>query len=326
MHVSLALLLSFLLGNFAYGQSSNFNNLSRNWSKNKKEFMFGGGGSNFLGDLGGRDQIGTDYSLVDFDLPSVSFDLFVGFRYRYKPRFATTTMINYGRLKGDDRLTKDMIRRSRNLHFRSPILSVSQRFEWIVYANEQIGGRYRIPGIKRMPDRNNQFYLFGGLGLAWFNPKALYNNNWIALRPLSTEGQGLAGGIDEVKPWTFIIPVGAGFRVALNKTWRIGIEAIYTKTFSDYIDDVAGVYFSPAQLKSNVGADAAYLSNPAYENQFWYTPGQQRGDDELDAYLYLNLALYYNFTYKVFDGKFSGAPKYRGRSTKYRGGGRRYKF
>lgn len=280
--------------------------------------MFGGGASNFLGDLGGRDQIGTDFSPIDLDLPSTSWNVFVAYRYRFKPRWATTTMVNFGRLKGDDALTQDIIRRSRNLHFRSPILSASQRLEWIIYAKETIGGRYRIPGIKRMPDRNNQLYLFGGLGAAWFNPKGELNGQWIALRPLRTEGQGLTGGPELVKPWTFIVPLGMGMRFALNKQWRMGVEAIYTKTFSDYIDDVAGTYYSPDALAQEIGAEAAYFSNPAYENQFWFAPGQQRGDDELDAYLYLNVAMYYNFTYNVFNGNWGRKPKYRG--------ARRYKF
>jgi len=319
MRILVVLLLVLSLADNVLGQASNFNNMSRNWSKNKKEILFGFGATNFLGDLGGKNRIGTDYSLVDLDLPATSWGVLLGYRYRYRPRFATTTMVNFGRLRGNDAFTQEVIRRSRNLHFRSPILSISQRLEWIVYANEQIGGRYRIPGIRRMPDRNNQFYLFGGVGLAYFNPKAKYQNQWIALRPLSTEGQGLDGGPDPYKRYTLIIPMGAGLRFALGKQWRLGLEATFTMTFSDYIDDVHGVYYDRNSLQQQKGSEAAYFSNPAFENAHWFSTNMQRGDEQRDSYVYLNVVLYRNVTYKVFDGgRFQGgrrAPK-----------GRRYKF
>ena len=62
-----SILLLFAAG-FTYGQHTNFNT-QRNWSLNKKELVFGGGATQFLGDLGGRSQIGKDYSLADLDWP-----------------------------------------------------------------------------------------------------------------------------------------------------------------------------------------------------------------------------------------------------------------
>ena len=51
-----------------FAQHTNFNT-QRNWSLNKKEILFGLGATQFTGDLGGRNQIGKDYSLADIDLP-----------------------------------------------------------------------------------------------------------------------------------------------------------------------------------------------------------------------------------------------------------------
>lgn len=280
--------------------------------------MFGGGLSNFLGDLGGRNQIGTDYSLADLDLQAIAWNVQLGYRYRFKEHWATTTTVYGGIVRGNDNNTQELIRKSRNLHFRSPIISISQRAEWIYYNYEQFGGRYNIPGIRRRSDRNTQFYLFGGVGVTYFNPQAKYNDIWVNLRPLHTEGQGLPGGADEYGRFTVIVPMGFGFRWGINRVWRFGVEFSYTKTFSDYIDDVSTNYYSKSTLEGLYGDEAAYFSNPAYKNQQWFAAGEQRGDAEKDSYVYMNLVFYRNLTYKPTNYK-------GGRKPKYRGGGR-YKF
>lgn len=315
--IILPLLFTFILliveGSFA--QHTNFNT-QKNWSLNKKEILFGLGATQFLGDLGGKDQIGTDYSLKDIDWASTSFGGMVGFRYRFKPHWATTTTVNVGMLKGDDALTNEIIRNSRNLHFRTIIVELAQRIEWIILAKEQFGARYRMSGKKFMRERNDQLYVFGGIGINYFNPKANYNGEWIALRPLGTEGQGLEGAPRKPLPFTATIPFGIGGRIGLNRMWRIGIEASYIKTFSDYIDDVGQTYYDPAAIGAAYGQTAAYLSNPSTNNTTWFVPGSQRGDKQKDAYFYLNVVVTRNITYKDY-------AKER-KASQWRGG--RYKF
>jgi hypothetical protein len=284
----------------SFAQHTNFNT-QRNWSLNKKEIMFGVGATQFLGDLGGRDQIGTDYSPVDLDFPSTSIGGMVGYRYRFHPYWATTTSFNIGMLKGDDALTREIIRESRNLHFKSIIIELHQRIEVIVLANEKFGNRYSLSRhSKRMKNHNEQLYLFSGVGICYFNPKARYNGSWVALRPLSTEGQGLVDGPEKVLPVTATIPVGVGFRFGLNRMWRMGIEATYVKTFSDYIDDVSTVYYDRDALLAQVGPEAAFLSNPSSQNSTWFAAGQQRGDKQKDAYFYFNVVFARNLTYKDY--------------------------
>ena len=294
------ILLLLVASNAAYSQHTNFNT-QRNWSLNKKEIMFGIGGTQFLGDLGGRDRIGTDYSLVDIDFPSTGVGGMIGYRYRFHPYWATTSSINVGLLRGNDALTNEIIRESRNLHFRSIVVEYQQRIECIVLANEKFGARYNISGHnKRMKNHNEQLYFFTGLGVSYFNPKAKLNGTWTALRPLSTEGQGLNGGPSEYLPVTATVPFGIGMRMGIGRMWRLGLEATYVKTFSDYIDDVHGVYYDADILATQVGYDAAYLSNPSEQNSTWFGTGQQRGDKQKDAYFYLNLVVARNITYKDY--------------------------
>lgn len=304
--------LFLLLASFSFGQHSNFNT-QRNWSMNKKEIVFGLGATQFLGDLGGRNRIGRDYSIADIDFPSTGIGGMVGYRYRFHPYWATTTSLNVGLLRGSDAKTSEIIRNSRNLEFRSIIVELHQRLEFIVLSNEKVGARYKVRGHKYAKNKNTQLYVFGGVGVSYFNPKARYNGAWTALRPLSTEGQGMADGIDKTLPVTLTLPSGFGVRVGMGQMWRIGLEATYVKTFSDYIDDVHGVYYDPSKLSS---PQAAYLSNPAQNNSQWFGPGQQRGDKQNDTYFYLNIVAQRNITYKNYTKK----------GGKYTWKGGRYKF
>lgn len=279
-----------------FAQHTNFNT-QRNWSLNKKEILFGLGATQFTGDLGGRNQIGKDYSLADIDLPSTGFGGMIGYRYRFHPFFATSTILNVGLLRGDDALTNEVIRNSRNLNFRSLNIELQQRIEFIVYANEKFGARYKLPGHKGFKDQNMQLYLYSGVGVTYFNPKGRYNGGWTALRPLKTEGQGMEGGAEAYLPVTATIPFGLGFRMGIGRMWRVGFEATYVKTFSDYIDDVGGTYYDPSALGS---AEAAYLSNPAVSNTNWFAPGEVRGQKQKDAYYYLNIVVARNITYKDY--------------------------
>ncbi|MCH2225571.1 MAG: hypothetical protein MK066_12445, partial [Crocinitomicaceae bacterium] len=195
----LSSIMVLLLCGSVFSQHTNFNT-QRNWSLNKKEVFFGGGVTEFLGDLGGRDQSGKDYSLADIDIPSTGWNATAGYRFRFHPYWATSTVLNVGLLRGDDANTNEIIRQSRNLHFRSMVVDLSQRIEIILLANEKFGARQRISYLKGMKNHNEQLYIFTGAGISYFNPKALHNGNWTALRPLSTEGQGLPDGPSKYLP------------------------------------------------------------------------------------------------------------------------------
>ena len=282
-----------------------FNN-QKNWTNNRKELRFSVGITQFLGDLGGKDQIGTDYSLKDLDLKSLNFMAMVGYRYRLSKLFATTTSITIGMLKGDDALTTEKYRHARNLKFRSPILEVSQRLDFMLYRKEKVGKRYNIRGLKGFNNRNEQVYAFAGLGLVYYAPQGqvVGSNTWYDLRSRSTEGEGLLGGIKKYSPITICMPIGLGFRVGISREWRIGLEASYVKTFSDYIDDVHGVYYDNSLLAAQKGPVAAALAdrsdhnNPAQHN--WFGTGQQRGDKQKDAYFFVNVVVTRNITYRSY--------------------------
>lgn len=282
-----------------------FNN-QKNWTNNRKELRFSFGITQFLGDLGGKDQVGTDYSLKDLDLKSLNYMAMIGYRHRLSKLFATTTSLTFAILKGDDALTTEKYRHARNLKFRAPILELSQRLDFMLYRKEKIGKRYNIRGLKGFNNRNEQVYAFAGVGLVYFAPQGqlVGSNTWYDLRSKSTEGQGLLGGIKKSSPVTICLPIGLGFRVGISREWRIGLEASYTKTFSDYIDDVHGVYYDNSLLAAQKGPIAAALAdrsdhnNPDQHN--WFGTGQQRGDKQKDAYFFVNVVVTRNITYRSY--------------------------
>lgn len=289
-----------IMCSLSYAQPSNFNS-SSDWSMNKKEVMINIGASQFLGDLGGADAIGTDYSLRDLNWPSTLGNIGVGYRYRFHKFFATTTMLNLSMLKGDDALTKEYFRNARNLNFRSPFINLNQRIEFIFYSYERRGSRLGLKGGQKT--HNLQIYALGGIGIAWFNPQGRYFGDWVNLRPLKTAGQGLEGGPKNYLPITATIPAGLGVRFAISQMWTIGVEAIYLKTFSDYIDDVSGNYYDAAVLAEKIGPTSAYMSNPS-KTPSMFNAGSLRGDsDDKDAVFYLNLVFTKNVTYRNYKGQ-----------------------
>ena len=284
-----------------YSQSTNFNS-TKNWRRNKKELVLQFGPTSFLGELGGRDMIGKDYSMADLDWKSTAMNIAFSYRYRFKPYFATSTILNIGSIKGDDKLTLEPARNARNLNFKSIIFTAYQRIEMMLYFKESFGHKYKFKGVKGKKNNNEQIYLFSGIGLTYFNPKGNYKGTWTKLKPLHTEGQGFPGRPKEYSLLTPVIPFGIGMRMGIDRMWRLGIELTYFKTFTDYMDDVSTTGFDLDLLSEKYGPESAYLSNPARTNQeqAWFGNGQQRGDaKQKDAFYFANIVVVRNITYKT---------------------------
>lgn len=309
-----ALLLLFLIPVLGFSQS--FMNPNA-WKKYRHELIFGGGASNFLGELGGRDQIGTNF-LWDLEFPKTKTGTQVAWIYHTGATTGIRTTFRYGQLAGDDALTKEPFRHNRNLNFKSNLFELSVVFQWY-FLKEKGGNRYGLKNRKnhKIGAKSGSIgsYVFAGVGGFYFNPKGNYGGVWVPLKPLRTEGQGLPGGAEEYKNYNVCIPVGFGFRKAINLNWGVSLEFSHTFTFTDYIDDVSGFYYDPNELYSyhgggNTGTQAAYLSNPTNNSIADYfgtpnyfdptTPGFQRGDpDDRDGYLFAMLSVNYKIKNKT---------------------------
>jgi hypothetical protein len=296
------LILSFIVFNVS---SQNFSRPG-DWKKYRKEVFVLGGTSNFLGDLGGRDKIGTDFSPVDLDFPVTKSAFGLGYRYRLLKWMNWTTEFEYLIIKGDDAQTKEIYRNNRNLNFKSNIFELATRLE-IGWQSNKAGNRYGIKRTlnRRMKNNNHCLYLFGGVGGFYYNPKGrTAGGKYVKLRPLHTEGQGLDGGPKQYSNWSICLPVGIYYKVTINKQYTVGLELSWRKTFTDYIDDVGRTYYDSLALAQAYGPLSAQMADPSLGIIYGASKpaadgtAAQRGDDELDSYVSLQLTVGYIFKQK----------------------------
>lgn len=173
------------------------------------------GFSNYLGDLQTADYTNK--------FPGFATGFFV--KRNFNPYMAIRGMLNYGRIHGNDGQAFTQGQVSRNLNFRSFILEWGGVLEINLFPfdrnTEKQGRRYF----------NSTPYFFGGLNVFHFNPKAYYNNQWIALQPLCTEGQNTTFNAQGQYSLTQIaIPFGGGYKFQLNKRFTVGFEIGFRKT------------------------------------------------------------------------------------------------
>jgi len=282
------------------------------WKRYRQEWSFGLGASNFLGDLGGRDMVGTNF-VWDLELSKTNFAAYVSHSYYVAPQVAMRTSLAYGKVSGDDKLTSEPFRNNRNLNFQSNIFEGSLTFE-IQFVKEKIGNIYNLksPAGRKLGLKSFSLGLYGvvGVGGFYYNPFGITPSGAkVALKPLRTEGQGLPGGPDEYSNFSVAIPVGLGVRKSFNRQWGMKVELTHRFTFTDYIDDVSTVYYDNNYLYANVGTQSAQMANPTNnsiptwnDGSYVYNPtgtGQQRGDaTDKDGYMFFTIGVYYRVSTK----------------------------
>lgn len=270
--------------------------IGQHWKFLRHEATIGVGTSNFFGELGGANDIGSSgiKGFKDLDLKMTRPTITAGYRFYINPYLAIRGDLGYGRLNGNDALTTEPFRQNRNLHFRSPVVELSGRIEFYPL-REYFGHLYRTNGVIGKKVNHWSPYIFVGIGGAWFNPKAQYAGKWEALKPLQTENV-------DYKRIMGILPFGVGVKYGISNQMSIGLEMGLRYTTSDYIDDVSTVYVD----KSSEDAMTQYLANPTIESISTFTdgsyvynptaPGMERGDAKnKDAYLFTTVTVSYKF-------------------------------
>jgi hypothetical protein len=236
------------------------------------------GPSNFLGDLGGNMGRGTTF-LKDNNIPKTKLTIGGFVTYHPSELIAFRLAVNFGSLEGDDAIIKpkgglEEARLMRNSNFRS-------RFSEAIFLVEL------SPLIFLEADPSDTYrkfrpYAVAGIGGFKYNPEGFdpVSNQWVALRPLRTEGQGFAEYPDrkEYKLMQMNIPMGAGVKYYLSDAVDISFEIIHRKTFTDYIDDVSTNYVDPALFYNYMPASQAQLAERmANKSSGRFAAGDKRG-------------------------------------------------
>lgn len=292
------LILSCFFANVAISQGFARPNA---WKKFRKEVIIQVGGSGFLGDLGGRNRTGTDFSPADLEVALTRPAVSAAFRYKFNKNINLHTSFNYMLLAGDDKLTSEIYRNNRNLNFKSNVFELATRFEFGISSFKRTGVyRLKKSSLSKINKRKAlELVGFVGIGAFYFNPKGKnpVSGKWEKLQPLHTEGQGLPGGPKQYKRVSVSIPVGVALHYIIDKYWSVGLEFSYRKTFTDYIDDVHGTYYDKSALMDAYGPTSVLMADPSKGEIIGASSpnadgtGAQRGDKEKDAFATIQITV-----------------------------------
>ncbi len=257
----------------------------------------------FLGDLGGKVGKGTTFIKdLNYQLTKLMKGAFISVYPNEWLGFRLGAQYTY--VEGIDSIISthgvdELWRKQRNMDFKSNIWEVYGAIEffptmYIMRNDEEYDPRFRP-------------YVFAGVGAFHFNPKgSLKDENgsvtWHDLQPLHTEGQGFSQYPDR-KPYKLTqmnIPLGGGFKYLLTDNINVGLELLYRKTFTDYIDDVSTEYINPEYFALNLPPADAEIARRISDKTIGYVtpgvtrfqPGDQRGNPKNDD-------AYFSFLFKL---------------------------
>ena len=243
--------------------------------------------------------LGTSYYLGDINPGKhLGGRLSAGYGGYYRHNFSRriSLRINYfqGRVEAWDADSPNPWQQNRNLHFRNDISEMSVLAE-INYLDHQLGN----PG-----DRFTAF-LFAGLGVFNHMPEAEFNGQWTPLQPLGTEGQGTtwaeAYGVESYGTSGISMPIGFGFKSNLGPFTTFCFDWGVRKTWTDYLDDVSGIYADRGVLLQEKGPTTASLADRSEvtEGGVLNQGGMQRGDpSRADVFGFVSASLSFRISKK----------------------------
>lgn len=220
------------------------------------------------------------------DLIDVKPSISAGFQFYFTPRVSVRSELTYFSIKGDDASSSDPSRVDRNLSFTAGNFELNAVGIVDLFP---LGRRfYQRPGVN--------FYGLAGIGVMYMNPKAEYNGEKHALQPLKTEDVSYS----RFQP---VIPYGLGVRFKAGPFFNIGIESVWRKTFTDYLDDVSTVHPNKSGWTDPLRVALSDRRAEGNSELGPYAPGTRRGDpNDDDAYHLLLLKIEYylpdNFLFK----------------------------
>ncbi len=256
------------------------------------------GGSNYTGDL-------TKDFMPLWNKTKLAGGLII--RYNINPYLTFKSTAIYGKIEGSDKnFNNDAYRKRRNLSFKSDIIEFSFQGEWNILGYENTRTNYAWSP-----------YLFTGISVFRFNPKAQFHYNpllhdpslesqdgdWVELQPLSTEGQETTKYNDKRRYalTQLSIPLGVGAKWQLNDQWALGIEFGARKTFTDYLDDVSSIYIDDIIIRGAGGYMSVALKDRSLEvGETKFNNDEARGNPKTKDWYYIGGI---TLTYRIMGGR-----------------------
>ncbi|MDY0279592.1 MAG: DUF6089 family protein [Salinivirgaceae bacterium] len=260
-----------------------------NWKKLRYEVYFGGGLSNFMGDVGTPLNQGLKTYLW-INPQAIRPVGQIGGKMAFSDRTKLRANLAVGLLANKDRYGGYP---ERGLEFRSPIIELSGIYEYFIIKEQKKKTSYRWLNLpRRFKNALIPTYVFAGLSGIYFNPQAYTLGEWHNLHPLHTEGQGLPGQKKHYSRFSLAVPIGIGVKFKVSQYRSISIEAGWRVALTDYIDDVSvGSLVTVNEMRDNFGDMAAILyyrrhgssTEPTTHN----TKGVIRGGKWIDQYQFV---------------------------------------
>ena len=243
------------------------------------ELGLGGGGTLFHGDVG---AVAFNAKGASGFVPNQSYST-ATLRRQFNWHWSTRFNYTRGTIGSSDSRTKDDFKLARNIEFRTAVdeFALMTEFNYWPYTT----------GTKR----NQTFYMFSGIALTFYNPQGEYNEEWVDLRQLGTEGQqtDLSDQLFYGES-TITLPMGIGYRRSFARDWSMTAEIGWRRYGSDYMDDTSGDYVNAVDLAEERNAMAAYFANPG---NVPYSNGLARGNaNTRDWAIFAGVTIFYNLS------------------------------
>lgn len=206
----------------------------------------------------------------------------VNYRQNFNSRWAWNFILRHAKLTGNDVGSQASFENQRNLSFQSNVLELGTmvEFNFLDFTPHSPQGFFQIADVFTP-------YVFVGLSIVRFNPKAYLSGNLYELQPLETEGVNYS-------KVALTIPVGFGFKFRLSDRMVLSLMGELRITSSDYLDDVSTRYPDDPDMLTKTTRD---LSNRTLQSQgsggsSW---GTQRGNNyNNDWFSYVGFSLSFN--------------------------------
>ncbi|WP_214071608.1 DUF6089 family protein [Mucilaginibacter sp. dw_454] len=221
-----------------------------------------GGGAGYMGDLNQKNPL---------KVSGVAAGVFAW--YNFNGYISLGIGANYGVISAADSLSSNLQNRIRNLSFTTRLLETSftAEFNFMEF----------VPSVSK-----NLYtpYILFGIAYTNYNPQANYMGETYNLRDYQTEGVAY-------KNTTIAVPFGVGIKYNIAGRLTLAGSLGYRTAYTDYLDDVSGVYPNKAKLNNPVSVALSDRSATQIG-----TAGTQRGDlRPHDTYFFTGFSISYTF-------------------------------
>lgn len=204
-------------------------------------------------------------------------------RYNLSSSFALTGSFSSGMVSGSDANFNQ--NSYRNLSFRSMVYEYAGIVEFNYF-------KYGVGVL----DKHLTSYIFVGLAGFNFNPQANIRGEWMNLSNIQTEGK-------KYNKFSMAIPFGMGVKWRVGKHLALEANVGFRKTYTDYLDDVSGVYPNVLEQLNKRGPLGAMLTDRSVEitkQPFTSKEGMSRGNSDFkDWYIMSGISLTYRFYSRI---------------------------